>query len=77
VASLPDVREPVAAADLLHALLEAVVDPGRVRVRGRHPQHLAEVDEMLLGRRPLGRRAAIHLRANSAGVIGMSAAPRS
>jgi hypothetical protein len=42
VTALPDIREPAAAANLLDALLEGVVLPGRVGLVGRrNAQHAA------------------------------------
>ena len=55
VAALPDVGEAIAADGLLGALLEGVPVAGRVGlVGGRHAEHAAEVDEVLLGGGPLG-----------------------
>ena len=55
VAALPHVGEAVAALHLAGALLEGVVLAGGVGlVRSGHAQHAAQVDEVLLGGRPLG-----------------------
>jgi hypothetical protein len=58
MAPLPHIGEPVAAADLLRPLLEGVVGSGRVSLVGSGgSHHAAQVNEVLLCCRPLGRRA--------------------
>jgi hypothetical protein len=56
---LPDVREPVAAGGLGDGLLKSVRRAGWIRLVGRRlAEHLAEIDEVGLGGRALGRHDA-------------------
>ncbi|MEZ4572745.1 MAG: hypothetical protein R2849_20995 [Thermomicrobiales bacterium] len=53
VIAVPDVGEALAAAGLGDAALEGVEGPFAIGLsRGLHPERPAEVDEMLLRRRP-------------------------
>ena len=63
VVAHPDVGEALATLGLAGSLLEGVPLAGRVGVVGRGlAEHPAQVDEVLLGRGPLGPRAALPLR---------------